>query len=66
MCSTCNFKNFEKVTVSGTDKLQNNLGTGKMVLRCDMSGHNWKLGVTDNDRDEFVTYSCPTCGKALR
>ena len=66
MCSTCNYNNFETVMVNGTAKLQGRIGIGKMVLRCDTTGKNWKIGVIDNDRDEFTLYSCPTCQKQLR
>lgn len=66
MCSTCNYKNFEMVMVNGTVKLQNNLGVGKMVIRCDTTGQNWELGVNDDDRDRFTLYACPTCQKRLR
>lgn len=66
MCSTCNHNNFETVTVNGSTKLQAPLGNGKMVIRCDPTGHNWKLGVKDDDRDEYCLYACPTCQKKLR
>lgn len=65
MCSTCDYKKYDMVTVNGTCKLQTSLGTGKLVLRCDTNGRNWKIGITDNQRDEFTTYSCPTCGRRL-
>lgn len=65
MCSTCNYKNYETVLVNGTAKLEGRIGVGKMVLRCDTTGKNWKLGVDDNHRDEFTVYYCPTCGRKL-
>ena len=66
MCSTCNYNNFETVMVNGTAKLEGRIGVGKMVIRCDVTGRNWELGVKDDDRDRFTLYSCPTCGKKLR
>lgn len=65
MYSTCNYKNFETVMVNGNTKLQNNLGVGKMVIRCDITGRNWELGVKDDDRDKYILYWCPTCGRRL-
>lgn len=64
MCSTCNYKNFETVFVNGTTKLQSSLGTGDVVMRCDTTGHNWKLSTCMNE-EEFALYWCPTCGKKL-
>ena len=52
MCTTCDYKKYDMVTVNGSCKMQTN-------------GRNWKIGVTDNQRDEFSTYSCPTCGRRL-
>ena len=66
MCSTCDHKTYETVLVNGTEKLQSGLGVGKMIIRCDLTGRNWKLGVEDNHKDEFTLYSCPTCGRKLR
>lgn len=65
MCSTCDYKKYDMVTVKGTCKLQTSLGTGKLALRCDINGRNWKICVTNNWRDEFTTYYCPTCGRRL-
>ena len=61
MCSTCNYKNFENTN----GKLEQSLGMGSLVIRCDMSGKNYKLAVKDEPKSEFVLYRCPTCGKKL-
>lgn len=61
MCSTCDFKTYEKVD----GKLQQNLGMGSLLIRCDNDGKKYKLAVKDEDKSEFYLYSCPTCGRKL-
>lgn len=61
MCTTCNYKNYEEVN----GKLEQQLGIGNLVIRCDANGKNYKLAVKDEPRSEFVLYRCPTCGKKL-
>lgn len=61
MCSTCNYKLFEK----NNDKLQNSLGLGSLLIRCDENGKNYKLAVNGEPKSEFILYHCPTCGRKL-
>ena len=61
MCTTCNYKNFEEVN----GKLEQALGMGNLLIRCDVNGKNYKLTVKDEPRSEYVIYKCPTCGKKL-
>lgn len=69
MCSTCNYKTYEKVTIQSGDKseekLQQSLGMGSLMIRCDTNGTNYCLLVKDEPKSEFRLYSCPTCGKKL-
>lgn len=61
MCRTCNYKTFEKID----GKMQQSLGMGSLLIRCDNKGKNYKLAVKGEDKSEFCLYSCPTCGKRL-
>ena len=61
MCSTCNYKNFEEVN----GKLEQSLGMGSLLIRCDLDGKNYKLAVRDEQKSEFTLYRCPTCGCKL-
>ena len=61
MCTTCNYKNY----INNNKKLEQQLGTGSLLIRCDEDGKNFKLAVKDEDRSEFVLYRCPTCGRKL-
>lgn len=61
MCITCNYKNFEEVD----GKLEQQLGMGSLIIRCDLDGKNYKLAVKDEPKSEFVLYRCPTCGGRL-
>ena len=61
MCSTCNYKEYENVD----GKLQQNLGMGSLLIRCDVNGKNYRLTVKDEPKSEFVLYRCPTCGLKL-
>ena len=61
MCTTCNYKNYEEVN----GKLEQSLGMGNLLIRCDTNGKNYKLAVKDEPRSEYVIYKCPTCGKKL-
>ncbi len=61
MCSTCNYKLYDK----NNGKLEKNLGMGSLIIRCDLNGKNYKLAVNNEPKSEFVLYNCPTCGKKL-
>lgn len=61
MCSTCNYKSYEK----NDEKLEQNLGMGNLIIRCDLNGKNYKLAIKDEQKSEFTLYHCPTCGKNL-
>jgi hypothetical protein len=61
MCTTCNYKNYEEVN----GKLEQSLGMGNLLIRCDVNGKNYKLAVKDEPKSEYVIYKCPTCGKKL-
>ena len=67
MCSTCNPKNFEKVSIEAngrvTEKLEQSLGYGNLVIRCDTNGKNYLLAVKGESKSEFRMYRCPTCGQ---
>ena len=69
MCSTCNYKNFEKVSIElngrSVEKLENSLGYGSLVMRCDPNGKNYTLSVKDEPKSDFRIYRCPTCGHEL-
>ena len=66
MCSTCDYKTFKKVSIESggriTEKLENSLGYGSLVIRCDLDGRNYVLAVKDEQKSEFRMYRCPTCG----
>lgn len=61
MCSTCNYKDFEVVD----GKLEQSLGNGSLLIRCDLDGRNYKLAVKNEQKSEFALYRCPTCGCKL-
>lgn len=61
MCSTCNYKMYEK----NNGKLETKLGMGSLIICCDLNGKNYKLAVKNEPKSEFVLYNCPTCGKKL-
>jgi DNA-directed RNA polymerase subunit RPC12/RpoP len=61
MCSTCDYKRFE----SKDGKLQQGLGMGSLVIRCDENGKNYRLAVNGEPKSEYVLYWCPTCGSKL-
>ena len=61
MCSTCNYKDFEEVN----GKLEQLLGNGSLLIRCDIDGKNYKLAVKNEQKSEFILYRCPTCGRKL-
>lgn len=61
MCSTCNYKFYDK----NNGKFEKNLGMGSLIIRCDLNGKNYKLAVNNEPKSEFVLYNCPTCGKKL-
>ena len=61
MCSTCNYKDFEEVN----GKLEQLLGNGSLLIRCDIDGKNYKLAVKNEQKRECTLYRCPTCGCKL-
>ena len=61
MCSTCNYKGFEEVN----GKLEQLLGNGSLLIRCDIDGKNYKLAVKNEQKSEFTLCRCPTCGCKL-
>ena len=67
MCSTCNYKNFERVMTEANgrtiEKLEQGLGYGNLVIRCDTNGKNYFLAVKGEPKSEFRMYHCPTCGQ---
>ena len=65
MCTTCDSTKFEgKVsTDERVEKLEHRLGFGSLVIRCDMDGKNYTLGVKDEPKSDYKIYRCPTCGK---
>lgn len=46
-------------------KLQQNLGMGSLVIRCNLDGKDYKLAVNNEPKSEFALYCCPTCGRKL-
>ena len=69
MCSTCNHKNFETVSIEingrTVERLEQSLGYGSLVIRCNITGRNYYLAVKDEPKSEFKCYRCPTCGQML-
>lgn len=66
MCSTCDYTKFEKVVTENNgrtiEKLENSLGYGSLIIRCDTNGKNYFLAVKGEPKSEFRMYRCPTCG----
>lgn len=66
MCSTCNYKNFEKVSIEvngkTVERLEKGLGYGSLVMRCNTEGRNYYLAVKGEPKSEIRMYRCPTCG----
>lgn len=69
MCSTCDYKNFERVILEQkgrtTEVLQQTLGDGNLVMRYDPNAKKHYLAVNGESNSEFRAYRCPTCGKNL-
>lgn len=69
MCSTCDFKRFESVSIEvngrSVERLENELGYGGIVLRCTPEGRTYYLAIKDKPKSEFKCYRCPTCGQLL-
>lgn len=61
MCSTCNYKTYEKID----GRLQQKLGMGRLLICCDNNGRNYRLAVKDEQKSDFNLYRCPTCGRKL-
>lgn len=61
MCSTCNYKKYANID----GKLEQGLGMGSLVIRCDTDGRNYELAVKNEPKSGFVLYRCPTCGCKL-
>ena len=66
MCSTCNYKTFEKVSIEvngkTVERLEKSLGYGSLVVRCNPAGRNYYLAVKDEPQSEIRMCRCPTCG----
>ena len=66
MCSTCNYKNFDRVVVEQSgrmvEKLERGMGYGSLVMRCDLNGKNYTLAVKNEPKSDVRMYRCPTCG----
>lgn len=66
MCSTCNYKEFSKNEADPNNTyLEQSLGFGSLIIRCDLKGKNYKIAVKDDPKSGFTIYRCPTCGKNL-
>lgn len=70
MCSTCNPKTYTPVSIQVSadrteDKLQNPLGLGDLVIRCDLNGKNYFIAVKSQPNSAYRIYRCPTCGNKL-
>lgn len=66
MCSTCNYKKLESVSIETNgrtvEKLEHGLGYGSLVIRCDPGGKNYTLAVKNEPNNAVRMYRCPTCG----
>ena len=66
MCSTCNHKTYTKnVTDLNNTYLEQNLGMGDLIIRCDVNRKNYKLAIKNDAKSGYTIYRCPTCGKKL-
>ena len=66
MCSTCDYKKYTKNDNDPNDvHLEQNVGLGGLIIRCDVKGKHYKIAVKDDSRSCFTIYRCPTCGKNL-
>jgi transposase-like protein len=65
MCSVCNPETFETVTNETTHEIVKikHLGMGNLILKCDITGNNYKLAVLGDEKSGYTTYHCPTCGR---
>lgn len=65
MCSTCNHTTYDKIGEKPNERLEQSLGFGSLLIRCDLDGKNYRLAVKDQWNSEFKLYACPTCQKKL-
>ena len=66
MCSTCNYKAYTKNVTNPDDLyLEQSLGMGGLIIRCDLKGRHYKIAIKDDAKSAFTIYRCPTCGKKL-
>lgn len=70
MCSTCNYKKYEKViTQKGNrteEKLQTTIGVkDEFVIQCDLNGGNYSIAIAENPNNYVRMYRCLTCGRML-
>jgi hypothetical protein len=67
MCTTCDHKNFDKVSIENNgrviEKLERSMGYGSLVMRCDLDGTNRVLAVKGEPKSDVRIYRCPTCGQ---
>lgn len=64
MCTTCNYKLYEK-NPDVNNVVEKSLGYESLVIRCNENGKNYKMAVKGEPKSDIVIYRCPTCGKEL-
>lgn len=66
MCTTCDYKTFERISIETNgrpvEKLERGMGYGSLVMRCDLDGTNRVLAVKGEPKSDVRIYRCPTCG----
>ena len=66
MCSTCKYKIYTRnETDPNNTYLEQSLGMGDLVIRCDVKGKNYKIAIKNEPKSAYTIYRCPTCGKFL-
>lgn len=69
MCSTCDYRKYEKVSVQTRnkveEKLEHSIGMGNLVIQCDLKGKDYSILDKTNLNSGFRIYRCPTCGHTL-
>ena len=56
MCSTCNYKTYERYEEGNETRLRST--NENININCDFFGKKYKIG-------NFTIYRCPTCGRKL-
>lgn len=62
MCSNCDYTRYIQIDGNTIGK---SIGLGKLEIRCDHSGNNYKIAIQGEDRSAINIYRCPTCGRKL-